>query len=338
MSFGAPYFLYALPLVFFLQLLAAGLLVRRKQKLERMFPKSLQKRVRQQPVPELSSLRVLLNTVGLALVAFALSRPQWGYTWRDASRKGLDLIIAIDTSNSMRADDFTPTRLQRAKWGVEDLVQELKGDRVGLIAFAGEGVMQCPMTLDYGAFLMHLQDLFPGIVPRGGTNMEAALQTALDNLDEKTEADQVILLITDGETHVGDLGPVTEALQQRDIRVFAIGVGTPEGSLIPLNDAGNDFLKNRMDEVVKSALDEGTLKSLTSATGGLYVRATPRDFGVEAVVREGLAPLKRSQLENQRIQEMEERYQIFLGAGLLLLFLEHFARLPALLWNRRKPA
>ncbi len=336
MSFGAPSLLLLLPLVLAIHLFASLVLLHKKQKLARMFSSSHRDRIRQQPVPELNLLRMMLSTLGIGLVTFALSRPQWGYTWRDANREGLDLVVAIDTSNSMRANDFTPTRLQRAKWGVEDLVQELKGDRIGLVAFAGEGVMQCPMTLDYGAFLMHLQDLFPGIVPRGGTNLESALTTALENLEEATEADQVVLLITDGENHTGDLEGVTDTLKDRGIRVFAIGVGTPEGSLIPLNQAGNDFLKNRMDEVVKSSLDEGTLKSLTSATGGLYVRATPRDFGVEAILREGLAPLKRAQLENQRVQEMEERYQIFLALGLGLLFLEQVVRVPALMWNRRR--
>lgn len=338
MTLGAPHFLILVPVVLLFHALAVFGLARRRKRLNRMFPPALQERVRDQRAPELRALRITLAALGLALSTFSLSRPQWGYTWREARREGLELVVAIDTSNSMRANDFAPTRLQRAKWGVEDLVQELQGDRIGLVAFAGEGVMQCPMTLDYGAFLMHLQDLFPGIVPRGGTNLESALRTAMDNLEENTEADQVILLITDGENHTGDLDPVLKELKEQNIRVFAIGVGTPEGSLIPLTDQENAFLKNRRDEVVKSALDESTLQSLTQATGGLYVRATPRDFGVASIVQEGLAPLKRSQLENQRIQEMEERYQLFLGAGLLLLFLEQFARIPALMWNRRVPS
>jgi Ca-activated chloride channel family protein len=338
MTFGAPWMLAGIPVVLLLHTVASAVLLRRKHRLARMFPAAHRDQIRQAPAPDLLVLRILLAAAGLSLCAFALARPQWGYTWRDAQREGLDLVVAIDTSNSMRADDFSPTRLQRAKWGVEDLVKTLKGDRVGLVAFAGEGVLQCPMTLDYGAFLMHLQDLFPGIVPRGGTDLEAALRTALDHLEENTEADQVVLLITDGENHTGNLDAVIGDLRKRGIRVFAIGVGTPEGSLIPLSSQSGDFLKNRREEVVKSSLDEAVLKRISSETGGLYVRATPQDFGATAVVEEGLAPLKRAQLENQRIQEMEERYQIFLGAGLFLLLLERFARVPAMLWKRRGTA
>jgi Ca-activated chloride channel family protein len=235
----------------------------------------------------------------------------------------------------MRADDFKPSRLQRAKWGVEEMVKTLKGDRIGLVAFAGQGVLQCPFTLDYGAFMMHMQDLFPGIVPIGGTNLEKALETAMSSFEETSDADNVILLITDGENHTGSLDNILSELDKKKIRVFAVGVGTPEGSLIPLDDDTNAYLKNRQEEVVKSTLDEKPLRRLTSSTGGLYIRATPVNFGVDEIINEGLAPLKRAQLDSQQVKEMEDRYQIFLGVGLLLLFLERFARIPLLFRKRR---
>lgn len=337
MSFGHPALLWALPATLLIWGLAFALDAARRRRLDRMFPSRIRGEMRAGRAPDARAARQLLALLGLLLIAFSLARPQWGYSWRDAKREGLQLLVVMDTSNSMRANDFRPTRLQRAQWGVEEMVRILTGDQIGLVAFAGEGRLLCPLTLDTGTFLMYLQDLFPGIVPRGGTNLQAALETATENFDPAPDADRVILLITDGESHEGDLEPVLDTLREQDIRVFAVGVGTPEGSLIPLSeDGGEGYLSNRRDEVVKSTLDEATLKRLASATDGLYVRATPRNFGAEVVVNEGLAPLKRAQLEERRVKEMEERYQIFLAAGLLLLVLERLARLPALLWNRRR--
>lgn len=338
MSFGQPLLLWALPATLLLWALAFALDTARRRRFDRMFPPRTRRHMRTGHAPDPRAARQLLSLLGLLLIAFSLARPQWGYTWRDARREGLQLIAVVDTSNSMRANDFKPSRLQRAQWGVEELVQALPGDQLGLVAFAGEGRLLCPLTLDAGTFLMYLQDLFPGIVPRGGTNLQAALETAIDAFDPAPDADRVLLLITDGESHEGDLDPVLDTLRQQDIRVFAIGVGTPEGSLIPLGDREDGYLANRRDEVIKSTLDETTLKRLASDTGGLYVRATPRNFGTGAIVDEGLAPLKRAQLEERRVKEMEERYALFLGAGLLLLVLERLARLPALLWNRRRSA
>ena len=330
MIFGAPLYGLLIPILLLLMGVDAALRHKRRTALNAWISKDLQTRTRSSRAPEVSTLRTFLWVTGLLLTAFALTRPQWGYTWREASREGLDLVVAIDTSNSMRSDDFSPSRLQRAKWGVEELTSALAGDRIGLVAFAGEAVVQCPLTRDYGAFLMNVEDLYPGIVPRGGTNLARALETSLEAFEETSEADKVILLITDGEQHSGDLDAVLSRMNDQGIRIFAVGVGTPEGSLIPLDDSGGAFLKNRQQEVVKSRLDESTLRRLTTETEGLYVRSDPRDFGVRAIVEEGLKPLQRAQLESQRVKEMEERYQIFLGLGVMCFLLEAFTRLPAL--------
>ncbi|WFB35333.1 VWA domain-containing protein [Kiritimatiellota bacterium B12222] len=338
MSFGAPMFLWLLPVIGGIIIFDATLRSHRQRKLNRFIPPALQARMGLIPQKNLRLLQHILLYSAWLLIGFSLSRPQWGFTWRDAQREGLDLMVMVDTSNSMRADDFKPTRLQRAKWGIEELVSELTGDRIGLIAFAGEGVLQCPFTLDYGAFLMNTQDLFPGIVPTGGTDLEAAFNTALKSFDAESEADKVILLITDGESHQGNLDDTIQKLQQQNIRVFAVGVGTPEGSLIPMDPSANAFLKNRSQEVVKSALNEEILKKLAASTDGLYVKANPRDFGVTELITEGLKPLKRSQLDSERVKEMEDRFQIFLGAGLLCLLLEVLAPLPAYGLRKRRKA
>ena len=339
MTWGSPILLFLLPVTGLL-LVGVGVLRHyRLQRVRRLIPDALRPRMTVGPGGSRSLPRQLLAGVGLLLVTLSLARPQWGYTWRDLERRGLEIMVVLDTSNSMRANDITPTRLQRAKWGIEELVRALDGDRIGLVGFAGDAQVLCPLTLDYGAFMMHLDDVFPGIIPRGGTNLEAGLRRAKESFEaEPGEADRVILLISDGEAHEGDLEAVIAELRAAEIRVFAIGIGDPEGALIPLpEEEGGGYLRNRQGEVVMSRLDESTLLRLTRQTNGLYTRASQQAFGVDHLIEQGLAPLKRAQLENTRIRQMEDRYQLFLGLGVFLLFLEGFARLPAL-WTERRTA
>jgi Ca-activated chloride channel family protein len=333
MTFGSTHHFWALSVAALSILLAAVLRQARARRLRALLADPARARMLRQPAPSLDRTRQILGGLGLLLVAFALASPQWGYTWRDVRRRGLDIQVVLDTSNSMRANDLRPDRLQRAKWGLQDLLKRLQGDRIGLIAFAGSSFVQCPLTLDYAAFRMHLDDIRPGIIPRGGTDIAGALERAMESFPEATGADQVILLITDGESHEGDVGPIIQKLQEKRIRVYAVGVGTPEGELIP--DGNGGFLKNRQNEVIKTTLDEDTLKRIALDTQGLYVRASPKDFGLERIFDQGLDHLKRAQLEQSRIREMEDRYQIFLGAGILLFVLEGLARIPGWLSQRR---
>lgn len=337
MSWGTPELLFLLPPVGALLTLVWILAYYRGKTLDQLVPAATRSRMVRLRAASLLVLRRALATLGLILVAFSIARPQWGYSWRDIERRGLEIMFVLDTSNSMRANDLAPSRLQRAKWGIEEMVRALDGDAVGLVAFAGEAGLLCPLTLDYGAFLMHLDDAFPGVIARGGTNIEKALWRALESFgEEEGEADRVIVLVSDGEAHEGDLDPVIRALRGADVRVFAVGIGDPEGSLIPLPpEEGGGYLRNRQGEVVMTRLDEATLLRFTRQTNGLYVRASQQDFGSRQLIEQGLAPLKRAQLEGTRIRQMEERYQIFMGLGVFLLFLEGFARVPSLFAGKK---
>lgn len=340
MTWATPVFLVLLPVTALVLMIVLILRHYRNKRLQRFFPALQHGKMLHRDSAQLTGLRTVLGIIGLMLCTFALARPQWGYTWRDIDRQGLEIAFLLDTSNSMRANDLAPTRLQRAKWGIEEFVQALDGDRIGLVGFAGESQILCPLTLDYRAFMMHLDDVFPGIIPRGGTHLESGLRRAMEAFGpDEGEADRVILLISDGESHEGDLDPILRDLQRQNIRVFAIGIGDPEGSLIPLPlDDGGPYLRNRQGEVVMSRLDEATLLRLTRQTNGLYIRATQQDFGIAHIIEQGLAPLKRAQLDTSRVRQMEERYQLFLGLGLLLLFLEGFARIPSLFLKGGKDA
>jgi Ca-activated chloride channel homolog len=271
-------------------------------------------------------LRLLLVLLAAALLLIALARPQWGFHWREVKRRGLDIMVVLDTSKSMLAEDVRPNRLQQAKWGVRDLVRGLSSDRVGLIAFSGGSFLQCPLTVDYAALLMTLDDLYAGIIPRGGTRIGQALELAMDSFEAETESDKAIILITDGEDHEGDPAGLVAELKERGIRVYAIGVGTLDGEPIPIrNEEGRlEFQKNEEGNVVTSSLNEEPLQRLALETGGIYVRSAPGDFGFERIIEQGIEKLKRSELESRMAKEFEDRHYWFIAAALLLLILENF--------------
>jgi len=282
--------------------------------------------------PARARARLVLRLLALALLVLALARPQWGFHWEEVRRKGLDLMIVLDTSRSMMASDIKPSRLQQAKWGIRDLLRNLRGDRVGLVPFAGSSILQCPLTIDYAAFTMTLDDLYSGIIPRGGTAIEQALRTAIAAFPADGAADRVILLVTDGEDHEGDPLKLLPELKEKGIRVYTIGIGTLEGEMVPAGDGQGAYFKDRQGQIVKTTLKEDVLQKLALGTGGTYVRSAPGDTGLERVFNESITNLKRSEQENRTAKIFEERFVWPLAAALLLLAWE------ALLSDRRKPA
>lgn len=263
-----------------------------------------------------------LGAVGLMVLA--LARPQYGFHWEEVRRRGLDIVVCMDTSKSMLAEDIKPNRLEQAKYGVRDMLKQLKGDRIGLVAFAGTAFLQCPLTIDYAAFGMMLDDVRVGLIPRGGTAVAEALQTALQSFEQRNDADRAIILITDGDDTEGDPLAKVEELKSKGVRVFAIGVGSQDGDLIPITDENgrSAFLKDAQGQVVKTRLDEGMLSRLALQTGGAYVRAAPGDLGLDRIIQTQLSQLKRSQADSKMIRSYEDRFVWVAGAALLLLVIE----------------
>ncbi|MDZ8119247.1 VWA domain-containing protein [Pontiella agarivorans] len=274
-----------------------------------------------------------LRVLAFAFLIAALARPQWGFKWEEVKQHGLSIIVALDTSKSMLAQDIKPNRLQQAKWGVRDLVKELSGDRIGIVAFSGDAFLQCPATIDYAAFLMMLDDIYAGIVPIGGTDLFQALETSVESFkkSEETQSDKVIILISDGESTTGDPLALLPRLKEEGIHVFAIGVGTKEGDLIQTSEG---FVKDSKGNVVKSSLDEKLLERLAFETGGFYVRSAPGDFGLERVYQQGIAQLQREDRETRMSKIWTERFQWFAGAALLILILESLIR--PIKWRRHE--
>lgn len=268
--------------------------------------------------------RLALWLAAMTLFGIALARPQWGFTWREIKRSGLDIMVVVDTSRSMLATDLKPTRLQQAAWGIRDLLAQLRGDRAGLVVFAGVSYLQCPLTSDYAALMLYVNDLNAGLVPRGGSAIAEALKTAAEAFDETSNADRLIVLITDGEDTTGDPLTLLPTLQEKNIKVYAIGVGSPEGELIPVRDESGqeNFLRDRSGNIVKSSLNETVLQRLALSTGGAYLRAAPGQFGFERLVQEEWSKLRPSDGETQRLKMWEDRAGWLIGLGLLLLVIE----------------
>lgn len=326
MTWGAPAFLPLLWLLLPVTWLVFHLGARRGRRLRTLISATHLRELAPEAAPTRARRLELLWLLAVALLLLALARPQWGVRWEEVRRRGLDIMVLMDTSRSMLAADLKPSRLQQAKWAVEELAGRLQGDRIGLVSFAGDSFLQCPLTIDYAAFLMTLQDVYVGIIPKGGTAIGQALETAVDSFDQGSGSDKVIILISDGEEHEGIGAEVLARLKAGKIRVFALGAGTLEGELVPAGEGDSGFAKDRQGRVVKSSLNEGTLEQIALDTGGAYVRAVPGDFGVERILAQGLAGLEREERESRLRRTHRDRYGWFIGTALGVLLIESTLR------------
>ncbi|NQT23185.1 MAG: VWA domain-containing protein [Candidatus Omnitrophica bacterium] len=271
-------------------------------------------------------IKISLFSLALFFSIFALMRPQWGFRWEEVERKALDILIAIDTSKSMLAQDVKPNRLERSKLAVKDLMRRLKGDRIGLIAFAGRSFLQCPLTSDYSGFMLALNDLSISTIPRGGTSLSEAIYLAIKIYEGQGEQEKVLVIITDGEYHEGNPLKAAETAKENGIKIFTIGIGTEEGELIPVfNEYGDStYLTDKEGNFVKSRLSEDVLQKIALSTGGIYVRATGAEFGLDLIYQKKLSKMEKKEMEGKMRKRYEERFQIPLVFALFLLLLEPF--------------
>ena len=261
---------------------------------------------------------VLLGAI--ALLFIALAGPQLGYQWTQVTRRGNDIIFAVDTSRSMLTPDVKPDRLERAKLAIDDFVTHLDGDAVGLIAFAGSAFLQTPLTLDYGAFHESLGALDTNIIPRGGTDITSAIREAQSALRDRPGSDKILVLVTDGEDLEGNALAAAKTAAAQGLKIYTVGVGSANGDLIPLPpDQGGGFVRDAAGNPVKSRLDEAGLKAIAQATGGLYAPLGAEGQGLEMIYRQALAPLVKHDLASRQQRVPLQRYQWPLAAALGLL-------------------
>jgi Ca-activated chloride channel homolog len=261
---------------------------------------------------------LLLAAVGCLFLA--LARPQAGFRWEEVKRRGIEVVFAVDTSRSMLTPDVKPDRLTRAKLAVDDFVSHLNGDGVGLIAFAGNAFLQCPITLDYDAFHESLEALDTTIIPRGGTDIASAIREAQAALQNRPGKDKILILLTDGEDLEGSALATANAAAKDGLKICTVGVGTANGDLIPIPaEQGGGFVKDDSGQFVKSHLGEAGLKAIAEATGGLYAPLGAQGQGLDTIYQQALAPLAKHELASRRQRVYTERFQWPLTGSLALL-------------------
>ena len=325
MNFGAPNWLWTLAILPLLVLLYA--------QAERRSAIKLREFVSPRLLPQLAgnvdrvrrAIRFAFVLLALALAIGALAKPRWGYTYEDVKRRGLDLLFAVDTSRSMLSNDVAPNRLERVKLAAQDLITDLQGDRVGLIAFAGRAFLQAPLTIDYDAAVESINDLDTKTIPEGGTNIGEAIALATQTFGKSAMGNRALIIFTDGEELSGDA--VNEAKKAADagVKIFTIGVGTAQGSLIPVEGKGEGgFVKDAKGQVVKSKLDENRLREIAQATGGMYLHLESGPQTMRQLYTEGLSKLKTAEIDARLSSRPIERYEWPLAGAIVALIASLF--------------
>lgn len=327
--FANPQYLWLLALVPLFAVLFLAAARRRRQRLARFGDPALLCGLMPAVSTRRTGVKFILFCGAVVLVVLAVARPQFGSKLREEKSRGVEMMLAVDVSNSMLAEDFEPNRLERTKYAIDKLFDGLKQDRVGLIVFAGEPKVLLPVTADYRMARAFARRIDPSLAAAQGTSIARALEQALltFSVDEENPRSHVVILITDGEDHEGDALAVAERAARMGVRIYTIGIGTPEGAPIQID---GEFIRDEQGEMVVSKLDEEMLARLAETTGGLYVRASKQSIGLDEVLRT-INEMERQELSTVRFEEYDEQYQWLLALALALLLLE------GLLLDRRNP-
>ncbi len=267
-------------------------------------------------------VKFILLMLALAFFIVGIARPQFGSKLKTVKREGVELMIALDVSNSMMAEDIQPNRLERAKRAISRLVDRLKDDKIGLIVFAGDAYTQLPITSDYNSAKLFLNSVNTQIVPKQGTAIGAAIELARKSFTPNGEANKAIIIITDGENHEDDAISAAESAVEDGAIVHTIGMGLPSGSPIPVLRGGQtDYMKDRDGNVVVTKLNEQMLEQIAAAGEGIYVRANNAQVGLNALFDE-INKMEKQEMESRTYSEYDDQFQWFFAVGLFLLLLE----------------
>jgi Ca-activated chloride channel homolog len=320
--FANPEFLYLLLLLPVILLIWIFNGYRRRKAMARLGETELIKKL----MPDLSgirpSLKIVLQMLVVILMTIILARPQFGSKIEEVRRQGVEVIIALDVSNSMLAEDIQPNRLERAKQAIARLVESLDNDKIGLIVFAGNAYTQIPITTDYISAKMFLSTINPEIAPKQGTSIGSAIELGMRSFSPGMDKSKALIIITDGENHEDD--PVEKAREAaaEGIVIHTIGIGSSDGVPISLNINGKrEFLKDPDGNTVITKLDEKILKEIAVAGNGMYVRASNTNIGLSQIFDE-IRQMKKQELEGTMYTEYNDQFQIFAGASLVLLLVD----------------
>jgi Ca-activated chloride channel family protein len=316
------YFLIAIPV---LLVLLVFVVYRKKKDLNRFGDRE----IIAQLMPEASSGRPVIKYVIQILAVIALiigiARPQFGSKLREVKREGVEIIIALDVSNSMMAEDIQPNRLERAKQAIAKLVDQMVNDKIGLIVFAGNAYIQMPITTDYVSAKMFLSTISPEIVPVQGTAIGSAIELGSKSFTPMAESSKALIVITDGENHEDDAVQAAQLAAEKGIKVHTIGIGLPEGAPIPVtNPSGQKtYLKDRDGNIVVSKLNERMLQQIAAAGNGVYIRSTDTRLGLNTVFDE-INKMEKQEMDVRIYSDYDERFQYAFGLALILLLADLF--------------
>jgi len=323
--FGNPEYLYLLLLVPVLGVLFGLAQYNKKKALARFGDLS----VIEQLMPFVSKskpvLKFIFLTIALVSIIFALSDPQFGSKLEKVKRKGAEIIIALDVSNSMLAEDIKPNRLERAKQAISKLVDNMENDRIGLIVFAGDSYIQVPVTSDYTAAKMFLSSINTNIVSKQGTNIGSAIDLAMNSFTPESEMEKALIIITDGENHEDDAVKAAELAGEKGIAVHTIGMGSPQGAPIPLNKGYGQtiFQQDKDGNTVISKLDQKTLQEIANAGNGVFIRANNTQTGLNKLF-DRINKMEKKEMEEKIYTEFEHRFQYLLAIALFFILLDIF--------------
>jgi Ca-activated chloride channel homolog len=320
--FANPEYLYLLLLLPVLVILWIVNEIRKRRALRRFGDINLVKNL----IPELSGMRssvkFILELAALSLAIIMLARPQFGSKIEEVKKEGVEVIIALDVSNSMLAEDIQPNRLERAKQAITRLVDNLDNDKIGLIVFAGDAYTQIPVTTDYVSAKMFLSSINPNIVPKQGTAIGTAINLGIRSFTPGEGKSKAMILITDGENHEDDPLAVAREASKAGIIIHTIGIGSVEGVPVPfISNLKTDYLKDVDGNTVISKLDENILKEIAIGTNGKYVRASNSNIGLDEIFNE-IRKMKKQELEGTMYTEYNDQFQIFAAGALLLLLID----------------
>ena len=322
MTFGAPQFLYLLAALPALGVLVWWALSRRSRAAGRIGDPALVQRLTLAAGRRVRAVRLALWFLGVALLIVALARPQWGSDIQIVEQAGVQVMVAVDISRSMLAQDLKPSRLDRAKLEISDLISRLDGDEVGIVLFSGASFVQFPLTSDHSTARTYLNHASPNAISRQGTVIAEAIDTALSGFSTEREHQKIIVIMTDGESHEGDAIAAAKEAAAEGAVIFTVGVGSPEGSPVPQFDERGNITGQRQDaqgRTVVSRMDEIALQQIAESGGGRYFRAA--EPGAMAALAEEIQSFEDRSLQSEFNQRRVERFQLFLLAGLLCLAL-----------------
>lgn len=316
--FANPEYLYLLLIIPIL--IGIYLLLRRRRR--RLMARFGDNALVRELMPDYSSARLIIKASCLLLaytmLILAIARPQTGSRLEEHKSTGVEIVLAVDVSNSMLAEDFEPNRLERTKYAISKLLDELKHENIGLVVFAGEAKVQYPIADDYHLARSFTKRISTSLIAEQGTDIEKALRQSILAFSNTEAKNRAIILITDGENHDGDLSEVLEQAQEEGIRIYTIGIGTPEGAPIKI---GNSYLKDEQQKMVVSKLGEATLTQIATQTGGIYIRASKQDLGLSDIIK-SINQMEKGAVQKHSYSEYTELYMYPLMVAFVLLIVE----------------